>query len=110
MTPNDLLLRHAPTIVKTILQQIDRTYKCFLKFSNTSYNSEIGTSQYWKAVAGMEQMQLELDQLISELKAMDDLTQWSDKLHQDRYKFVEKYDIAFEKYKGVMASEYAIRI
>lgn len=100
MTPNDILLRHAPTIVKTLLQQIDKTYKRFLKFSNTSYNSEIGTSQYWKAVAGMEQMQLELDQLISELEVMDEYTQWSSKLHQDRYKFVEKYDIAMEKYRG----------
>ena len=79
MTPNDILLRHAPTIVKTILQQIDRTYKRFLKFSNTSYNVEIGTSQYWKAVAGMEQTQLELDQLISELASMDEYTRWSEK-------------------------------
>lgn len=105
MTPNDILLRHAPTIVKTILQQIDRTYKRFLKFSNTSYNAEIGTSQYWKAVAGMEQMQLELDQLFSELASMDEYTRWSEKLHQDRYKFVEKYDIAFEKYRGVVTNE-----
>ncbi|PUZ31036.1 DUF1140 family protein [Staphylococcus arlettae] len=100
MTPNDILLRHAPTIVKTLLQQTDRKYKRFLKFSNTSYNSEVGTSQYWKAVSGMEQTQLELDQLISELAAMDEYTRWSEKLHQDRYKFVEKYDIAMEKYKG----------
>ena len=105
MTPNDILLRHAPTIVKTILQQIDRTYKRFLKFSNTSYNAEIGTSQYWKAVAGMEQMQLELDQLFSELASMDESTRWSEKLHRDRYKFVEKYDIAFEKYRGVVTNE-----
>lgn len=101
MTPNDILLRHAPTIVKTILQQIDRTYKRFLKFSNTSYNVEIGTSQYWKAVAGTEQTQREIKGLIEQLKAMDEYTQWSEKLHQDRYKFVEKYDIAMEKYRGV---------
>lgn len=101
MTPNDLLLRHAHLIVKSLLQQIDRTYKRFLKFSNTSYSSEIGTSQYWKAVAGMEQSQEEMDSYIEQLKFMDEYTQWSDKLHQDRYKFVEKYDIAMEKYKGV---------
>ena len=105
MTPNDLLLRHAHLIVKSLLQQIDRTYKRFLKFSNTSYSSEIGTSQYWKAVAGMEQMQLELDQLFSELASMDEYTRWSEKLHQDRYKFVEKYDIAMEKYRGVVTNE-----
>lgn len=29
----------------------------------------------------------------------------SEKLHQDRYKFVEKYDIAFEKYRGVVTNE-----
>lgn len=102
MTLNDLLIRHAHLIVKSLLQQLDKAYKRFLKFSNTSYNAEIGTSQYWKAIEGMEQTQLELQQLLEELAVMDEYTQWSDKLHQDRYKFVEKYDIAMEKYDIAM--------
>ena len=100
MTPNDLLLRHAHLIVKSLLQRLDKAYKRFLKFSNTSLAAEISTSRHWSAVRGMEQSQEEMDSCIEQLLAMDEITQWSDKLHQDRYKFVQKYDIAMEKYKG----------
>ena len=105
MTPNDILLRHAHLIVKTLLQQLEKAYKRFLKFSNTSLIATMGTSIYWSSVRGMEQSQEEMDSYIEQLKAMDEYTQWSDKLHQDRYKFVEKYDIAMEKYRGVKGYE-----
>lgn len=36
---------------------------------------------------------------VTQLRFMDEYTQWSKKLHQDRYRFVEKYDIVMEKYK-----------
>lgn len=55
MTPNDLLLRHAHLIVKSLLQRLDKAYKRFLKFSNTSLAAEISTSRHWSAVRGMEQ-------------------------------------------------------
>ena len=99
MTPNDILLKNADLIVKSLFQRADRTYKQFLKYSNTSYNAEVGTSRYWKAVGNMEQAQFEFDDYMKQLRFMDDLTQWSKKLHQDRYKFIEKYDIVMEKYK-----------
>ncbi|MGK8517845.1 DUF1140 family protein [Staphylococcus arlettae] len=105
MTPNDILLRHAHLIVKSLLQQLDKAYKRFLKFSDTSLAAEISTNRHWSSVRGMEQSQEEMDSYIEQLKAMDEYTQWSDKLHQDRYKFVEKYDIAMEKYRGVKGYE-----
>lgn len=105
MTPNDLLLKHAHLIVKSLFQKADQTYKRFLKFSQSSYNAEVSTSQYWKAIEGVEQTQFELQQLLEELALMDEYTQWSEKLHQDRYKFIQKYDIAFEKYKRMRGSE-----
>ena len=98
MTPNDILLKNSDLIVKSLFQRADRTYKQFLKYSNTSYEAEVGTSRYWKAVAAAEQAQREIKGLIEQLKAMDEYTQWSEKLHQDRYKFIEKYDIVMEKY------------
>ena len=105
MTPNELLLRHAGVIVKSLLQQLDKAYKRFLKFSDTSLAAEVGTSRHWSAVRGMEQSQEEMDTSIEQLLAMDEITQWSRKLHQDRYKFVQKYDIAMEKYRGVVKNE-----
>ena len=97
MTPNDILLKNSDLIVKSLFQRADRTYKQFLKYSNTSYEAEVGTSRW--TVAGTEQTQREIKGLIEQLKAMDEYTQWSEKLHQDRYKFIEKYDIVMEKYK-----------
>ncbi|MGE0992650.1 hypothetical protein ACQGR0_05140 [Bacillus sp. GMa5/2] len=60
MTPNDILLKNSDLIVKSLFQRADRTYKQFLKYSNTSYNAEVGTSRYWKAVAGTERTQREI--------------------------------------------------
>src|SRR5699024_467088 len=99
MNAEQLLTIHSATVVKKLLQLADKSYKSFLKASNTSYNAEVGTSRYWKAIGSMEQSQTEFNDYLKQLKFMDDLTQWSDKLHQDRYNFVEKYDIVMEKYK-----------
>ena len=99
MTPNDILLKNSDLIVKSLFQRADKTYKQFLKYSNTSNEAEVGTSRYWKEVATAEKTQREIKGLIEQLKAMDEYTQWSEKLHQDRYKFIEKYDIVMEKYK-----------
>lgn len=46
MTPNDILLKNSDLIVKSLFQRADRTYKQFLKYSNTSYEAEVGTSRY----------------------------------------------------------------
>lgn len=105
MNTEQLLRIHSDVVVKKLLQLADKSYKSFLKSSDTSYHAEIGTSRYWKAVGNIEQSQLEIDDYMEQLKIMDELTQWSDKLHQDRYKFVEKYDIAMEKYRGVVKNE-----
>ncbi|MCY1039610.1 DUF1140 family protein [Staphylococcus nepalensis] len=99
MNSGQLLTMHSDVVIKKLLQLADKSYKSFLRASNTSYNAEIGTSRYWKAIGSMEQSQFEFNDYMKQLKFMDELTQWSDKLHQDRYKFVEKYDIVMEKYK-----------
>lgn len=99
MDAEQLLTIHSDVVVKKLLQLADKSYKSFLRASNTSYNAEVGTSRYWKAISSMELAQFEFDDYMKQLKFMDNLTQWSEKLHQDRYKFVEKYDIVMGKYK-----------
>lgn len=99
MDAEQLLTIHSDVVVKKLLQLADKSYKSFLRASNTSYNAEVGTSRYWKAISSMELAQFEFDDYMKQLKFMDNLTQWSEKLHQERYKFVEKYDIVMEKYK-----------
>ncbi|EHJ08416.1 DUF1140 family protein [Staphylococcus simiae] len=99
MTEKELLLRHSALIVKDLFKSLNTVVNKYYKFSDTSYKSEVGTSQYWKSVAGMEQMQLEIEQLLEQLKAMDEITNWNSKLHQDRYKFVEKYSEILTRYE-----------
>ncbi|GAA6817863.1 DUF1140 family protein [Helicobacter pylori] len=99
MNAEQLLTIHADVVVKKLLQLADNSYKSFLKASNTSYEAEVGTSRYWKSVASMELAQFEFSDYMKQLRFMDEYTQWSKKLHQDRYRFVEKYDIVMEKYK-----------
>ncbi|UEX89704.1 DUF1140 family protein [Staphylococcus ratti] len=99
MTEKELLLRHSHVVLKEILKELNTAINKFDKFSNTSYDAEVGTSQYWSTVASMEQMQKEIDGLIKKLHALDAITSWSSKLHQDRYKFVNKYKEALKRYE-----------
>ncbi|SUM33795.1 Protein of uncharacterised function (DUF1140) [Staphylococcus gallinarum] len=85
MDAEQLLTIHADVVVKKLLQLADKSYKSFLKASNTSYNAEVGTSRYWQSVASMELAQFEFSDYMKQLKFMDEYTQWSQKLHQDRY-------------------------
>lgn len=99
MTERELLIRHSPTIIRGLFKSMNSTIKRFYKFSDTSYKAEVGTSQYWKSVAGMEQTQNEIDELLKQLKAMDNIAGWHSKLHQDRYLFIKKYDDVLKRYE-----------
>ncbi|WP_436880684.1 DUF1140 family protein [Staphylococcus haemolyticus] len=102
MTDKDLLLRHSHIIIKELFKSLNNAVKRYNKYSNTSYYAEVGTSRYWSSVAGMEQVQSEIDDLLSQLKIMDILTGWHSKLHQDRYKFVEKYPNILKRYEEMV--------
>ncbi|WP_353421847.1 DUF1140 family protein [Staphylococcus delphini] len=86
-----MIKRYSHVILKEILKNIKSIHNKRSKALGTSLNAECGTSRYWKAMGDVEHYNKELDDYKADLKQLDDVSEWSSKLHQDRYKFVEKY-------------------
>ncbi|WP_353419819.1 DUF1140 family protein [Staphylococcus delphini] len=103
-----MIKRYSHVILKEILKNIKSIHNKRSKALGTSLNAECGTSRYWKAMGDVEHYNKELDDYKTDLKQLDDVNDWSKKLHQDRYKFVDKYrDVLHEV--GVELNE-SIRI
>ncbi|MEJ7541963.1 DUF1140 family protein [Staphylococcus intermedius] len=86
-----MIKRYSHVILKEILKNIKTTHNKRSKALGTSLNAECGTSRYWKSLGDVEHYNREIEGYKADLKKLDDMSEWSSKLHQDRYKFVEKY-------------------
>ncbi|MDE9798907.1 DUF1140 family protein [Staphylococcus delphini] len=86
-----MIKRYAHVILKEILKNIKSVNNKRSKALDTSLNAECGTSRYWKALGDVEHYNKQIEEYKADLKQLDDVTEWSKKLHQDRYKFVDKY-------------------
>ncbi|MCE5605035.1 DUF1140 family protein [Staphylococcus pseudintermedius] len=86
-----MIKRYSHVILKEIIKNIKSVHNKRSKALDTSLNAECGTSRYWKALGEVEHYNREIEGYKADLKQLDDVSEWSSKLHQDRYKFVEKY-------------------
>ncbi|EHT3683434.1 DUF1140 family protein [Staphylococcus pseudintermedius] len=86
-----MIKRYSHVILKEILKNIKLIHNKRSKALDTSLNAECGTSRYWKALGDIEHYTREIEGFKADLKQLDDVSEWSGKPHQDRYKFVEKY-------------------
>ncbi|MTV23030.1 DUF1140 family protein [Staphylococcus delphini] len=86
-----MIKRYSHVILKEILKNIKSIHNKRSKALGTSLNAECGTSRYWKAMGDVEHYNNEIEAYKIDLKQLNDMTEWSEKLHQDRYKFVDKY-------------------
>lgn len=86
-----MIKRYSHVILKEILKNIKSVNTKRNKALDTNLNAECGTSRYWKALGDVEHYNKEIEAYKADLKQLDDVSEWSKKLHQDRYKFVEKY-------------------
>ncbi|HHU6749858.1 TPA: DUF1140 family protein [Staphylococcus pseudintermedius] len=86
-----MIKRYSHVILKEIIKNIKSVHNKRSKALDTSLNAECGTSRYWKALGDVEQYNREIEGYKADLKQLDDVSDWSSKLHQDRYKFVDKY-------------------
>ncbi|HAR5802684.1 TPA: DUF1140 family protein [Staphylococcus pseudintermedius] len=86
-----MIKRYSHVILKEILKNIKSVNTKRNKALDTNLNAECGTSRYWKALGDVEHYNKQIEGYKADLKQLDDVTEWSKKLHQDRYKFVDKY-------------------
>lgn len=106
----NLLKANITVVVKNIMQQANKEIRALRKADEISLNAKVGTSRYWKAIANVEHSLKQVEKYMEQLRDMDQITNWSDKLHQDIFNFTDKYPTVLEKYeryKNIMKMEQA---
>lgn len=96
----DFTMLYADTIAKDLYKKINQLINKRTKLNNRLV--EMGkcdaTQRYWSTVAGTEQAAKEIESLLERLIDLDNQTDFSSKLHQDRFKFIEKYSEVHEMF------------
>ncbi|WP_161568800.1 DUF1140 family protein [Exiguobacterium sp. SH5S4] len=95
----ELVRRYATGIVKKIMSQIESNEKKREKATQTKMDAALTANgvrsmKHWKATSSIETFYEENERLFEELLHINSLTNFTTNLHQDRYKFVEKYPFA----------------
>lgn len=99
-----LLSKYSDTILKEIMKEITKQTKIRNKASVKETeihlnNANHTNANYWKVARTVEVAQKYIDDLYDELTELDNRTDWSDKLNQDRFTFVKgKYSDVYENY------------
>lgn len=104
MTTDEIVQNYQIKLMKIIFKEID---SLMTKKENADINAHklakngnsVRTSAYWKSVGNAEFYIKEIYQKLSALSEMDRLFRWSEHLHQEPLKFIEKYPRVMEKYR-----------
>lgn len=99
----DLINQYSDTILKKIMAKIQKDKKAkeraeLTKLKMAETGSGVRTARHWKADANIEFYYKEIQKGFDQMSYLDKQTGWSQKLHQDRFKFVEKYMDILEEY------------
>lgn len=94
----DILIRKIFQKIASYEKRLNNARKT--ETDNKQTYSAVCSQRHWQASATIDLCLKEIERLQLELVEMDELTNWSDNLHQDRYKFVEKYPTVLENYES----------
>ena len=98
----DVVRKYATIIVKNIMSTIESNEKkrekaTERKLKESETAGGVRSMRHWKATAGISFYYEENQKLLNELVHINRLTNFTENLHQDRYKFVEKYPFALSE-------------
>lgn len=101
----DFTKLYAATILKDIVRKIERDMKsskraAIRKFENSEDGFSVRTQRHWKAAADIEFYYSEIQEGYKRMRELDRQTNWSDNLHQDRFKFMGKHEDVLKEYKS----------
>ncbi|EOA3406122.1 DUF1140 family protein [Enterococcus hirae] len=99
----NLITQYSDIILKKIMMKIQKDKKSkeraeLVKLEMAETGSGVRTSRHWKATANIEFYYKEIQKGFEQMRELDRQTNWSKKLHQDRFKFVEKYREILNEY------------
>ena len=99
----DLITQYSDIILKKIMMKIQKDKKSkeraeLVKLEMDETGAGVRSSRHWKAAANIEFYYNEIQKGFDQMRELDRQTNWSKKLHQDRFKFVEKYREILNEY------------
>lgn len=99
----DLITQYSDIILKKIMVKIQKDKKAkkqaeLVKLKMAETGLGVRTARHWKAAANIEFYYKEIQKSFEQMRELDKQTGWSQKLHQDRFKFVEKYKEILDEY------------
>ena len=104
MTAEEIVQNYQIKLMKIIFKEIDslmaKKEKADINAQKLAENgNSVRTSAHWKSVGNAEFYIKDIYQKLSALAEMDRLFHWSERLHQEQLKFIEKYPRVIEKYR-----------
>lgn len=98
----DFTLLYSDLILRDIVKDISKHEKAKIKAEQVRSDNAIHsvtTQRHWQAAAKSEHLYKEIVKGYNQMKELDDLTSWSSKLIQDRFKFLSKYPEIMDRYE-----------
>ena len=98
----DFTTLYSGFILKDIVKNISKNEKSKVKAEQVKSDNAIHsvtTQRHWQAAAKSEHLYKEIVKGYNQMKELDDLTSWSSKLIQDRFKFLSKYPEIMNRYE-----------
>lgn len=94
---SDLILKK---IVSKIYANQNKKDKAVARAMETAETGQgVRSMRHWSSVAGNEFYYEQIQNGFRQMKELDDLIGWSEKLHQDRFTFIQKkYDAILHEY------------
>lgn len=97
-------LLYSDIILKKVIAKIAKDTKAKerndqTRAENTTSGKSVRTQRHWKAAANAEFYYKETVKGYHQMSDLDKLTNWSSKLHQERFNFVNKYPEILKKYE-----------
>ncbi|MEY8446486.1 DUF1140 family protein [Enterococcus ratti] len=99
----DFTTQYSDLILKKIMSKIQKDKKAkeraeLVKLKAAETGTGVRTMRHWKAASNIEFYYKEIQKGFDQMHELDKQTGWSQKLHQDRFKFVEKYKELLDEY------------
>ena len=93
---SDIILKK---IVTKIKKDTELKNKATLQKLESGLDGSVRTQRHWKAAASSEFYYREMVTGYERMRDLDKLTNWSEKLNQDRYSFMTKFDEVLQTYR-----------
>lgn len=93
----DLILKKTVAHIQNHKKKKDAAVTTSLSTGETGQG--VRSSRHWKAIASCELHYKEMEKYFYQMKELDELTEWSKKLHQERFHFLSgKYKDVLDEY------------